>query len=323
MLNYKAIGGYYEFALPQYGSVYHDAAYRFQSARAAFRALLQTIKPTKLWVPKYTCDAVIEPLETEGVDYVWYNLDLKLAINDKITLEEGEYIFYINYFGLCDNNIENLLTSFPPEKIILDCSQGFFSKKRGNVLATIYSPRKFLAVPDGGMLETKLNIHMPERHDELSIDRMKYSLKRMSSSPEDGYSDYLRAESSLGDSTPLRMSKLTERLLQSVDFERVKDIRRENYNFLKLALADLNGFDPSSEGVALCYPFVTNNDKLKELLIKNRIFIPTYWRDSLARVNRYWAKKMIHNLLPIPIDQRYDISDMKIIVDLILESLGE
>jgi len=311
--------------LSQYGTLYHDHSYRFQSARAAFQALLQHIKPKLVWVPKYTCDAIIEPLQHEGIKYAWYNLDLDLAIKSDVSLKEGEYILYVNYFGLSDHHIEKLFRSIPPERVILDFSQAFFSKKWTKALATIYSPRKFFGVPDGGMLETKLPIKLPSQQDDCSVERMTHLLKRLCMEPEDGYIDYQHAESSLSNCNPRKMSRLTERLLQSIDFEKAKKRRYENFIFLEESLRKYNCFDVSvSPNLSpLCYPFMTTDNRLKEYLIKHRVFVPTYWHDAIDRVDHEWADKMIHNLLPLPIDHRYGLQEMMRISELVVEGLGE
>jgi len=320
-----AIGGYHELALPQYGTLYHDHSYRFQSARAAFQVLLRNIKPKLVWIPKYTCDAIIEPLQNEGIRYAWYDLDFDLGIKNNISLKDDEYILYVNYFGLCDKQVERLLSLVSPSRVILDFSQAFFNKKWPKALATIYSPRKFFGVPDGGFLETKVSIHLPNQQDVDSLERMDYLLKRLCMEPENGYMDYQHAEFSLSNLEPKKMSRLTERLLQSIDFEKVKKGRCNNFIFLEESLRKYNYFDFSvSQNISpLCYPFMTTDNGLKEYLIKHRVFVPTYWHDAIDRVGHEWAGKMIHNLLPLPIDHRYGIQEMTRISKLVVEGLGE
>jgi hypothetical protein len=102
-----------------------------------------------------------------------------------------------------------LLEEIPHDQLIIDNSQALLTLAT-NVLATIYSPRKFVGVPDGGLLVTAdLEIRVPECEDTGSVDRMRHLLLRTAYSARDGYSDYVESERSLSDTRPLRMSRLT------------------------------------------------------------------------------------------------------------------
>ena len=74
MIGDESIGGYFEHGLPKSNSENpHKNAVTFQSARAAFRSLLKQKKPTKVWMPKYICDAMIQPLLDDSVSVGWYD----------------------------------------------------------------------------------------------------------------------------------------------------------------------------------------------------------------------------------------------------------
>ena len=123
----KSIGGYFDLELPRENTSYmHENAFYYQSARAAFRSLLQAGKPQRVWLPKYICDAMLSPLLDEGIEHVWYDLDENLKVSDSIVLGEGDWILYVNYFGVCQNQIDDLLNRFPANEIIFDYSQAFF-----------------------------------------------------------------------------------------------------------------------------------------------------------------------------------------------------
>lgn len=180
----KAIGGYFELGLPKSNSENpHKNAIKFQSARAAFRALLKQKKPTKVWMPKYICNAMIQPLLDESVDVGWYDLDGEFCVEDNLLLGETEWLLYVNYFGLFETVAEKVLRRFPPAHVVLDYSQAFYSDAKLDALATIYSPRKYFGVPDGGLLVTKLAIREPVENDDLSLLRMTHLLKRIYASP--------------------------------------------------------------------------------------------------------------------------------------------
>jgi len=316
----KPLGGYFELELPNNGEFLHQGAFTYQSARAAFRALLQAKRPARVWMPKYICDAMLTPLLEEGVEHLWYDLDDGLNAPDSITLKDDELLLYVNYYGVCQEQVDSLIRRYPAKQVVYDYSQSLFDLPRTDALATIYSVRKFFGVPDGGMLITDVPIMPPVAHDVDSLQRMTHLLKRLYAAPELGYADYLASEDSLVDSTPKKMSGLTRRLLQSVDCRRAKKKRLENFNFLHSRLKGLNRFifDGRNIVAPLCYPFMTENNSLREELIKNRIFVPTYWNDALVRVDEKWADTHIHRLLPIPLDHRYGKRDLDNIASMLI-----
>lgn len=317
----RPIGGYFELELPKSGKFPYPSALKYQSARAAFLALLYARKPKRVWLPKYICDAMLAPLQMAKIECVWYELDSKLAVSGEVQLAVDDLLVYVNYFGLHNKNVGSLLKRFLPKQIVLDYSQSFFEPPAEAALATLYSPRKFFGIPDGGLLASKLaELPVPEQ-DVESLGRSAHLLKRLVSSPEDGYTEYQHAEKTLSDCEPKRMSKLTERILGAIDFDWVRNARRENFTYLHRELGGINPFEIDvSEAVApLCYPFMTNDPTLRQRMLANRIFVPTYWSDALARAEDEWANRMVKNLLPLPIDQRYDREDMKRIVSIIQE----
>lgn len=319
--NVRPIGGYFELELPRIRTLPYQEALKFQSARAAFLALLRTGMPKRVWLPRCICDAMLAPLLAAKVECAWYDLDDKLDVDSRIKLGADDWLLYVNYYGLHKSNVVALLQRFSPEQIVLDFSQSFFEPPVDKALATIYSPRKFFGVPDGGLLISRSMAISTTSQDVDSLGRSLHLLKRLADSPEAGYPDYQHAEATLSDCEPKRMSKLTERILGSIDFDDARRRRHENFMFLHQELGEINllNIDPLEASAPLCYPFRTKNRDLKQQMIANRIFVPTYWPDAIARVGEEWAEKMVRNLLPLPVDQRYGREDMEKIVSVILD----
>jgi hypothetical protein len=315
------IGGYFELELPSRRELPYVGLQCFQSARAAFLALLRAGRPTKVWMPRYICNAMIAPLVKAGVEYAWYDLTDELEVGPGVRLANGEWLLYVNYFGVCGAKVDALLQRFSPDQIVLDYSQSFFSPPHEQALATIYSPRKFFGVPDGGLLFSQIPISSPDEIDVTSFARTEHLIKRLGDSPEAGYVAYQRAEESLADLEPRTMSRLSERILASVDFESVRQIRNENFTLLHDRLGDdgglLAGMDETD--VPLCYPYRSRDAGLRQRLISNRIFVATYWSDALDRLTTDRADRLVRNMFPLPIDQRYGTADMERISAIILD----
>lgn len=321
LLQSDAIGGYFSLELPKLKEHYHPELLNFQSARAAFYALLEAGSPRKVWMPYYICDSMLSPLHEIGVPISFYSLNSDFSIKDDIELLDCEWILYVNYFGICGAEQNRLLSKYPKEQLVFDHSQAFFQKPL-DCLATIYSPRKFFGVPDGGMLSTQLKIRNDFARDESSYDRTKHLLKRACFTPEKGYADYQVAESTLQNCQPKGMSVFTDHLLKTIDYTTVKDQRNNNFWYLHEALASVNKVQIDRKYVdgPMVYPFLTDNVSLKSEFIQRRIFIPTYWPEVEQRSNSgMFEHKLLACLNALPCDQRYTANEMDKILRLIDE----
>ncbi|REE20883.1 MULTISPECIES: hypothetical protein [unclassified Paraburkholderia] len=319
----RAIGGYFELELPRAGATLHDDALRFQSSRAAFLALLRAVRPTAVWMPWYICDAMIEPLRMTGTPFKRYRLDAELRVQP-VDIAQGEWLVYVNYFGLCAQQVDDVLSRFPRERVVIDNAQALFARS-ADCLATLYSPRKFLGVPDGGYLVTRQPIAMPEAVDDASLLRSGYLLTRLAKDAEAGYSDYAAAEESLKHQEPLRMSALTQRLLAGVDYESVRARRAENFAYLHDKLQRYNRFTfrYDEDAAPLCYPFFGAPPGMREVLRAQRIYTPTYWPDiATAAGAPDFERRLPESTLCLPCDQRLTHSDLAPMVQHLLDRLA-
>jgi hypothetical protein len=318
-----SVGGYFGLELTSGREFPHIGLIGYQSARAAFLSLLRAGRPKRVWMPRYICDSMTSPLTSCGTEIVWYDLTDEMEVERGVRLSGGDWLLYVNYFGVCGANVSSLLQRFPPEKIVLDYSQSFFSSPPTQAVATIYSPRKFFGVPDGGLIFSQVRLASSCEVDSQSADRMEHLIRRLGESPEAGYAAFLRAEESLNDLEPRRMSRLTERLLASIDFESVRRKRKVNFEVLRELLGShsqlLAGMDGAD--VPLCYPFRAPNAELRQVLVNNRIYVATYWADAVNRLTASQADGLVRRMLPLPIDQRYGPEEMERISSIILRNV--
>lgn len=261
------------------------------------------------------------PVEAEGIALAWYGLDPDFGVGQDVVLSPGDWLVYVNYFGLCEPQIQAVLDRFVPQQVVLDHSQALYCAPDRRALANIYSARKFVGVPDGGFLVSRLEVASPQEPDTGSLARTAHLLRRLGATPEEGYADYLRAEQSLADSEPRAMSMLTARLLAATDHEHVRRQRRANFGHLEQRLATHNQLRLAGSGspVALCYPYLGGSAGLRAALLRDRIFVPTYWPDVRRRNVNSWTSRWLEQLLPLPIDQRYGSREMDRIVEIVLE----
>ena len=293
--------------LPLQRSFLHPQALRYQSARAAFLALLQSAKPKRVWMPLYICDSMLAPVHAAGVELCHYAIDKNFSVARFIDLQKHDLLLYVNYFGICNQQVDHILEKFNPLQVVIDCSQAFYAHPR-ECLATVYSPRKFFGLPDGGLLVTDHPVPVPQEQDKGSERRMEHLIKRLGGTPEAGYDAFQQAEKSLNDLGPYSMSSLTEQLLASVDAGAAKEARNRNFHYLRNALDDSNLLKmPDTVDGPMCYPYMTDKNISRSDFAKEKIFMATYWTDALGRVNHNSVEsQFINNCYPIPCDQRYD-----------------
>jgi len=229
---------------------------------------------------------------------------------------------------LCGHNVARLLESQGSARSIIDNSQALFALPSPEALASVYSPRKFVGLPDGGLLavDPGLGIKEPSEEDQDSWERAGHLLRRLACSAAEGYSDFLAAEKSLRDSTPLAMSSLTRRLLAGIDMNQVRAARRANFSRLAqhLDAHNTHTWSLDAKAVPLCYPLVLGRDAacFRAQLIEHGVFTPTYWPEVAERTSPGSFEHIITTrLLAIPCDQRYTQEQMDALGRLVVKLL--
>jgi len=313
----KEIGGYFGLELNETGEFHHDAL-KLNTARNCLEYVLRARTYRKIYIPYYSCPVLLEPIEKCQIAYEYYFINEELdPIFDK-SLSKGEGFLYINYFGLKQNTVELLARRFG-ERLIVDNSQAFFSNRIDNI-DTFYSARKFFGVADGSYLYTGQRINEDFEQD-VSYPRMLFLLKRLDLSAQEGYAEFIENERRLNNSSIKKMSSITERILGSIDYNKVKVTRFENSCYLNSELKSTNMLHlPIMEGsIPMIYPYLARNgQELKLKLIAKRIYVATYWPEITRTESHLYERDLANNLVALPVDQRYSKSEMTQILETIL-----
>lgn len=117
------------------------------------------------------------------------------------------------------------------------------------------------------------------------------------------------------------MPKLTKRILESVDYEKIIIKRKENFLALHEILKNSNRMDINiSTNTPSVYPYLTTSKQLRDKLIDNKIYISRFWKHVLTNeLANDFEKDLAEYLIPLPIDQRYERSDMNYIASKVIE----
>ena len=316
----EGIGGYFELELPNRGGFLHDDGVLLNSGRNALEYVLRSLPDIKhLWIPYYTCDVILEPVKKLGIAFSHYRINERLEVRDAIDIQTRDYLLYTNYFGIKDQYVQQLADKYGA-RLIVDNAQAWYADPIPET-STIYSPRKYVGVPDGGIAYCRVGIDIEQFEQDSSYDRCSHLLKRIDLGPTEGYADFKDNSHLLANQPIRRMSKLTQRTLKSIDFERIKEKRIDNFLFLSEMLGNSNLFSVPAHSSFSCpmfYPYLTDKDDLKAWLIRKGIFVATYWPNVLSlpsdlELEIGFTKRM----LAIPCDQRYGESGLERIIETI------
>lgn len=319
----RAIGGYFELADYEEGSVFpHHDGILLNTGRNALEYILRSIGEVKrIYLPYYTCEVVLEPINKLHIPYTYYHINQQFEMVDDIQPKEGEYIITNNYFGIKDAYIRQLANRYG-DHLIVDCAQAFFAKPIPGIKC-FYSTRKYVGVADGGvaylgnLTDDRMEVNEVERSDEHD----SHLLKRKQFGAEAGFADYQANEKKL-DNQPIRLMAVnTKWILDHIDYNKVIARRRENFQYLHEVLAAKNQLQlPALDGF-LCpmvYPFMMNKERnLRKELIDNKVFVAKYWPNVEQMDGFEVDSGLATNIIPLPIDQRYGNEDMDRIIEMI------
>ncbi|TFD86271.1 hypothetical protein [Cryobacterium serini] len=321
MYSSDPIGGFLALELHE-GDFPHSSGALLNSGRSCFEYILSTHDVGHVFLPAYTCEAMLEPLKKLGIPYSTYTVTPQLEMVTDFEIGTRDFLVYTNYFGIQDAYCNELSAKYG-NNLILDCSQALYYPPSANS-HTFYSPRKFFGLADGGIVYTD-DSSVDWLPRDASFERMSHLLKRIDLGPEAAYSEFVANELALSGAPMSRMSLLTERILRNADFEKGKLRRVANLTRLHECLGESNllAVYPETFECALYYPYRTKDASLRHRLIDSRVYVPLLWQNVLETTT---ADSVEHGLaldiVPIPIDHRYTDKDMDFILEIVKQGLN-
>lgn len=320
------------------GNVCLEGLYKYSSGRSALYYILLDVKKrnniSKILLPDYLCSSVVIAAEKVGVEVVFYPLNDKLELDEKLfanLYEEKSAVLLINYFGLQNLQIQvAYVRSLNKDAIIIeDDVQGFyeFHKELIGVDYKFTSLRKTFACPDGGLVKTE-NL-LPEVNTVNNFHQYKLagSILKSLRKPE-FYDDavYLsmfeKGESMIDDEIAEGMSDMAVDIITKTDIDRLAYIRRRNAKFIcdGLGSLGLNTILPVTEDkIPLFVPiYLEDRNKVRKYMFQHKCFCPVHWPHEGMNVKK--GAEMAEHELSIIVDQRYTNADMEYILDLIAKS---
>lgn len=304
----------------------------------------EVIKKTVL-LPSYTCESVILPFIKKGYECYFYDIKNNLSADshslNKFSETKIGIFLHMGYFGYPTNSsLFKKVNSFKKKGTIIieDVTHTLFSdfdrfKENDYYIASL---RKWLGIPSGGFLayrdgfigELSINDYdfIKLREEALLLKgeyiktnnkMLKEKFLSMFNEAEDVLDRNVRAYS-------IDDNSLT--ILNKLDTDKLIKIRRENYLFLLNKLVENKAvkfiFNELPEKVCpMFFPiyFKKGRTEIRNELIENKIFCPIHWEKPkdicFKKVPK--SQDIYANIMSIPCDQRYNLKDMRRIVEII------
>lgn len=331
MLKPEIIGGL--FGLPELAGggcrppFLTDDSACFVNARSALGVLLDVLKPQCVWLPSYLCGSILSPLEAAGVSRRFFEVDRDLQARPGPWLDEvaeGDLALLIAYFGFpIHQEIAEQVRS-RKALVVEDATQALLSETVGqHADFVIYSPRKWVGVPDGGVLRARaqvLSVDLEPPPHEWWMKVFQACLSRRDSDvygadPNREWFRLFREASASMPCGPYAMSTLSRSLLETAfDYRRIAARRRENFSCLLEGLADIALYKELPDGVVpLGFPVrIAERSRVQAGLFQAGIYPQVLWElGSIVPARYRESHELSAKILMLICDQRYDCSDMR------------
>jgi len=290
---------------------------RLNSGRAAIYHAFRITGCSTIWLPIYQCDTVRDFLNKKNVPIKYYHIDKNFNPID-LKQEKNEAVLLVNYYGIMSNRrMEELASKY--QNVIIDNSQAFFCRPIDSCM-NVYSCRKFMGVPDGAYVIGKnAHLFLEEYKQCFSSDTSLFLLQRIEFGCEGkAYESRKFNEYRLETEDIMRMSKLTQTILDGTDYELNKQKRLKNFKLACSLFSDINKIDPlmnfDEETIPMVYPLVVEDEELLNKLQKAKHFQGHWWSYLLNETKESdfenWLSRYI---IPITIDQRYGKEELEYI----------
>lgn len=320
--------------------------YFTSSGRGALSLAVQNVSDGNKTVllPMYTCSHIIEPFSWNGYKLQFYNIERSLSIDfehfKNQILNKPSVVLIHNLYGFRNiaPNVLKLIEDFQARGgiVIEDTTHSLLNKWSPSYEKCNYefaSLRKWTGLADGGYLKTKVqDIDYPKNDmKEFWINRLcaqvykKHYIENGSIDKETFLNLFNKSEACLdNDVSPYRVSPYSNEFVRKLDFKKIGSRRRANYRYLQENLdSDLieKVFLDLKEESPIFFPVYVekNRDEFRTKLTENDIYCPVHWpvARELKGLLTEDCEYIYNCIMSIPIDQRYDITDMKRIVDVV------
>lgn len=307
-----------------------------RSGRDALKTIAREYKPTIVFMPALACDSMVVPFEMYGHKVIYYRLTSNYKVDiqqvKKLVPNKEVLFLYMDYFGILsisDEELYHLKNTFTRMVFIEDRTHNLIWEKVRQFVPdyTMASLRKWLNVPDGGLLWPKDILKKTDFAEDTSFSstRLKAQCMRrkfFTTGDQAIKTAYRKIFSTVSDimdkdKKPSRMTAYSHSLASQANWDEIRQKRKENAKTLISILqsANIDFIQPNAGASDLYVAFKVIEREHKQAKLSSKgIFNTIIWplgekQKQICSV----AKDTEQMMLAAPCDQRYTIDDMKII----------
>lgn len=308
-------GGYLELERFS-GDIFHSDGIALNCGRSCLGYMLDTGKINKIYLPYLLCETVRRTIKKYDVKLGFYHIDREFRPIIDFEVHDDEFLYIVNFYGqLTEEYVRQSIKKY--RNIILDNAQDYYAAPVEGA-HTIYICRKFFGVPDGAFLYSSFQ-NDNEYERDIVNGRMRFLLGRFEENAAKFYDEYKMNDAYFDGESVKRMSLISENILKGIDYESVKNRRTKNWEYVSDRLSKYNRLAPVKSEGPFAYPLlVSDGMKIKIMLAKNQVYVPTLWPNVIAESEvRTIEHEYASDILPIPVDQRYSLQNMQAICEII------
>lgn len=313
-------------------------AYALRSGRDALRMIAREYPNSTVFLPSLCCDSMVTPFEKYGCKIEYYPLttglcvDFSVLIHKLQLIKEPKLLLFYDYFAIkmfSPEQLTDLKRKFNDLILIEDITHTLLNAKNLEHHAdyTIASLRKWVNLPDGGLLWTKHKLNNSFLFDDSKFAEQRLQAQCMRSeyavtgdeSLKSKYRYIFSNVSLLLDNniSPVKMTKYSYELACNTDWEHINRQRKGNADILSKILSGNQNIriidrDRGINCSNLYVPIlIENRDEIQRKLSSKGIFNTIIWplrKEQMLVCST--AKYIVEHMLAVPCDQRYTKEDM-------------
>lgn len=317
-----------------------------RAGRDALKVIAREFDSTLVLMPALACDSMILPFEMYGHKVKYYKLNKDYSINLEsiypliVNKDKTILFLYMDYFGntsITDIELEKLKVTYPSLIFIEDRTHNLFieNSRKFKTDFTIASIRKWIEIPDGGLLWTRRRLKNTEYLKDLKFSetrlRAQYMRNKFLTCGDERIKDEYRKIFSTvtnmidEERIPGLMSQYAYEKSCKINLTEINEVRRRNAEAL---INELRGFsfvqNKSGCGDVYVAILISNRDAVQRKLALMGIFCTIIWPlNKIQRNTCEVARYTEEHMLTIYCDQRYSIEDIKYIASCIRRACNE
>ena len=327
MTGNRLIGGFFGLELPEalggFISLWDvPARPAFANARSALAALVEATAPPKVWLPAYICAEMADAVPAGKLAFypVGDGLTPDIGVLES-SARPGDLVLAVNFFGRAPaREFLDFVGQRTDLVVVEDCAHSIDTGVPAWGHWRLFSPRKLMGVPDGGLLipSRPQTIIPTGLASEFDMAIFEAALRRFEDEEETRNASWHaanQARESAGQISNRRMSRLSRTLLGLLDPGPVIRRRKENFAALQERLAQFAFLkDRVPAYVPFGFPVRVDSRRrhgILSALSARGIFAACHWNDLPSPAGMFPAEhQLAAELITLPCDQRYGPEDM-------------